>query len=221
VDGAGLRHNGITFLPTSLTVSFFPSPRIAHHREPLFIGMPPVTFCIVIYSAKLFACLQSMCVEHPRLSYVSTRSLVFIDAPRVSYRIHAHCSRCIHSAHGFEGILDFFFRTHERTRASSPGKFVAVEAYHISAFRVSNMYGCSSSHPQTLSPTLPSNFFFSLLKPQFQDSRALRVLTCPRRISSFMRPDRPDQLRSEVSQSRCFFAFFSILSFGTFLAGMS
>ena len=117
-----------------------------------------------------------MCVGHPRLpvSYVSTRSLIIIDTPRASYRNHAHGSRCIHSAHGLEGILDFFIFARMHARASSPAQIVAVEAYHISAFRVSYMYGCSSSHPQTLQSTLPFNFFFSILNPQFQDGRRLR-----------------------------------------------
>ena len=176
MDGAGLRrHNGIMFSLTSpvvLFVPFFSSSRIAQHRGLLFIGIPPVTFYTVIYSANLFACPHTICVGHSRLSHVSTRSLVIIDA-RASYHLHAHGSYCIHSAHGLEGILDFFIRTHARARASSPGKFVAVEAYHISTFRVSNMYGCSSSHPQTLSSTLPSNYL--LLNPQFQDGRRLKV----------------------------------------------
>jgi len=141
-----------------------------------------------------------MCVGHPRLSYVSTRSLIIIDTPRASYHIHAHGSRCIHSAHGLEGILDFFIRTYARAgiiagkscccRSISYFCFPCLIYVWLQFFASSDVI----THPSI-------QFFFLSTEAAVSRRQALKVLTCPRRILSFR---RPDQL---VSQSRSFTFF--------------
>lgn len=162
MDGAGLWHNVITLSPMSLSVSFYPSLRIAHHREPLFIGMPPVTFCIVIYSANLFACPHTMCAEHPRLSYVPTRSLVFIIDAHTCFVSHSTLIALVAFIRPTD-LKEFghlSFRTHARTRASSPGKFVAgsISYFCFSCLRYVWLQFFASSDVITH----PSIQFFSL-----------------------------------------------------------